>query len=51
MTRHNLLVSAVVAAVCTGILVVFTDIEVGVTRWFNCGPLSAPGEKHSHLCR
>jgi hypothetical protein len=51
MTRHNLLVSAVVAALCTGILVIFTDIEVGVMHWFNCGPLSSRSEKQSQICR
>jgi len=51
MRSKQLLGSGAVALICAGILVLFTDIEVGVTHWFNCGPLSAPGEKHSHLCR
>ena len=44
---------AVVAVVllCGGILVLFTDIEVNMVRWFNCGPLATQGEQQSEVCR
>ena len=51
MTRGNLLVSASVALLCGGILVLFTDVEVGMVHWFNCGPWSTSGEKASEACR
>ena len=50
MGRSQLLVSAAMAALCAGILVLFTDLEVSVVRWFSCGPLSSAGEQRSTLC-
>lgn len=50
MGRSHLLVSAAVVALCTGILVLFTDLELSVVRWFSCGPLSTAGEDRSELC-
>jgi hypothetical protein len=50
MGRSHLLISAAVAALCAGILVLFTDVEVSVVRWFSCGPLSTAGEDRSSLC-
>jgi len=51
MSRKHLLVTGAVAALCAGVLVLFTDIETSVTRWVNCGPLATTGERHSELCR
>ncbi len=51
MKGSHLLVSAAVALTCAAILVLFTDIEVGVVRWINCGPLAGRGEQRSELCR
>ena len=51
MKSSHLAVTAAVAALCAGILVLFTDIELSVVRWFNCGPLSTSGEQRSDVCR
>jgi hypothetical protein len=51
MKPRHLLVSGAVAAICAGILVLFTDIEVSAVRWVNCGPLHAGGERRSEICR
>lgn len=51
MKQSHLLVSAAVAALCAGILVLFTDIEVSLVRWASCGPFSTQGEDRSELCR
>ncbi len=40
MTRSHLLVSASVALLCAGILALFTDAELAILRWFDCGPWS-----------
>jgi hypothetical protein len=44
-------VSGVVAVLCAALLVLFTDIEVGLVRWVSCGPLNAGAERNSELCR
>ena len=46
----TLLISAAVAGLCAGLLVLFTDIEVSVVRWFSCGPLSTASEERTSLC-
>ncbi|MCP9833395.1 MULTISPECIES: hypothetical protein [unclassified Cyanobium] len=51
MSRKHLLVTAAVAALCAGILVLFTDIETSVIRWVNCGPIATEGERRSEVCR
>jgi hypothetical protein len=51
MKGSHIAISAAVAAVCAGILVVFTDIEVSMVRWFSCGPLSTQSEERSELCQ
>ena len=51
MSRRELVVSAVVAALCAGILVVFTDIEATPMRWLHCGPLARPEAKVDRHCR
>ena len=50
MKRSHLAVSAAVAVLCAVILVLFTDIELSVVRWFSCGPFSTHREDHSELC-
>lgn len=44
MSKRHLLVSFWVAALCSTILVLFTDIERSVGHWLQCGsPAAAPG--------
>ncbi|MCP9916830.1 hypothetical protein [Cyanobium sp. ATX 6F1] len=50
MSKTHLLVTGALFALCAGILVLFTDIEVGVYRWFSCGPLAAANEQRSKVC-
>lgn len=51
MNRRQSLVSLAVALLCGGVLVLFTDIEVQMVRWVNCGPLSTDAERASDVCR
>ena len=51
MNRRQSLVSLAVALLCGGVLVLFTDIEVQLVRWVNCGPLSTEAEQASNVCR
>lgn len=51
MTRTQLLVSASVALICGAILVIFTDIEIGLVRWVNCGPLASARARQTPACR
>ncbi|QNG27298.1 MULTISPECIES: hypothetical protein [unclassified Synechococcus] len=51
MTSRQTWATAAVILLCGGILVLFTDVEVGIVRWFNCGPLSTPSEDRSEVCR
>ena len=51
MNRRQSLVSLAVALLCGGVLVLFTDIEVQMVRWFNCGPLSTEAQQNSEVCR
>jgi hypothetical protein len=44
-------ISAAVAALCAGLLVLFTDIEVSAVRWFSCGPFATQGEDQSDVCK
>ena len=50
MKGSQIAISAAVAALCAGMLVLFTDIEVSMVRWFSCGPFSTQGEQRSELC-
>ena len=43
MKPKHFLVTGAIAALCAGILVLFTDIETSITRWVNCGPLATGG--------
>jgi len=51
MSRRQTWATLAVVLLCGGILVLFTDVEVGLVRWFNCGPLSTSGEQRSDVCR
>jgi len=51
MKRSHRLVSAAVALICAAILVLFTDIELKLIRWINCGPLALHRERQSGVCR
>lgn len=51
MNKTHLLVGGAVALVCAGILVLFTDIEVKVVEWVNCGPLALQRDRDSGVCR
>ena len=51
MSRRQSLVSLAVALLCGGVLVLFTDVEVQLMRWVNCGPIATEAEKASDVCR
>ena len=51
MKGSTIAISAAVVALCGGILVLFTDIEVSAVRWVNCGPLASSAEQQSEVCR
>jgi len=47
MNRRQTGAAVAVAFLCAGILVLFTDVEVGFVRWFNCGPIATESEQNS----
>jgi hypothetical protein len=51
MKTSNLLIRGAIAVLCALILVVFTDIEVSMVRWFSCGPFSTASEQQSEVCK
>lgn len=51
MNGRTIAISAAVAAICAGILVVFTDAELSLVRWFSCGPLAPEADRTSAVCR
>jgi hypothetical protein len=52
MSQRHWIVTAIVAALCSGILVLFTDVEVTVVRFLNCGPFAPAAARHNRdLCR
>ena len=51
MTSRQTWATVAVILLCGGILVLFTDVEIGLVRWFNCGPLSTSAEDRSEVCR
>ena len=51
MTSRQTLASLAVSALCVGILVLFTDIEVQLMRWVNCSAIATEAEKNSDVCR
>jgi hypothetical protein len=51
MTVGNLLSGTAVALFFLGILVLFTDVEVGMVRWFLCGPWSSEVSRQNRECQ
>ena len=51
MTSRQTLATLAVSALCVGILVLFTDIEVQLVRWVNCSTIATETEKNSDVCR
>ena len=45
MTSRQTLATLAVSALCVGILVLFTDIEVQLVRWVNCSAIDTEAEK------
>ena len=45
------LATLAVSALCLGILVLFTDIEMQLVRWVHCGAIATEAEKNSDVCR
>jgi hypothetical protein len=50
MNRRDALISTAVLLICSGILVLFTDVEERLVRWVNCGPLATAEEQRSLIC-
>jgi hypothetical protein len=51
MSKRDWQVSALLVLICGGILVLFTDVELRLVRWVNCGVLAPSNERNSELCR
>ena len=51
MNKRQALSTVVVAMLCVGILVLFTDLEVQLVRWVNCGTIATEAERESEMCR
>ena len=51
MDRRNTLVSLALVLICGGILVVFTDVELSVVHWVNCGPLASDDARRTPVCQ
>ena len=51
MTSRQTLATLAVSALCVGILVLFTDIEVQLVRWVNCSAIATETGKNSDVCR
>ena len=51
MSKQHGLVSGALVLLCSGVLVLFTDVETSLVRWVNCGPLSSADDRQSRICR
>lgn len=51
MNKRQTLSTVVVAMLCVGILVLFTDLEVQLVRWVNCSTIATEAERESEVCR
>ncbi|WP_413744381.1 hypothetical protein [Synechococcus sp. MIT S9451] len=51
MSRRQTWATLAVILLCGGILVLFTDVELNLVRWVNCGPLSTGADERSEVCR
>ncbi|MBE9172790.1 hypothetical protein IQ216_06750 [Cyanobium sp. LEGE 06143] len=49
--RRDALVSLALVVVCGAILALFTDVELTLVRWVNCGPLAAEESRRSDRCQ
>ena len=45
MNSRETLATLAVSALCVGILVLFTDIEVQLVRWVNCSAIATEAKK------
>ncbi|QNI69433.1 hypothetical protein [Cyanobium sp. NS01] len=50
MTVGKLLSGTAVGLLFVGILVLFTDVDVAMVRWFNCGPWSSEVSRQEFEC-
>lgn len=48
---RNTVVGGLLVLLCGAILAIFTDVELRVVEWVNCGPLSPADERSSSVCR
>jgi hypothetical protein len=51
MDRRSTLVSLALVLLCGGILVLFTDVELKIVQWVNCGPLASSEARRAPLCK
>jgi hypothetical protein len=51
MSKSDWRVTARLVLICSGILVLFTDVELRLVRWVNCGVLAPASERGSAVCR
>ena len=51
VNKRQTLSTLIVAMLCIGILVLFTDLEVQLVRWWNCSTISTEAERESQMCR
>ena len=53
MNGRQSLISLLLVILCVGILVLFTDIELLLVRWVNCGPIRHESERstNSQVCQ
>ncbi|EDY38857.1 hypothetical protein CPCC7001_1736 [Cyanobium sp. PCC 7001] len=51
MISRNTVVGGLLVLLCGAILAIFTDVELRVVEWVNCGPLSPADERSSSVCR
>ena len=51
MTSRQTWATVAVVLLCSGILVLFTDVEVQLVRWFNCGPIATQSEQDSNIAK
>ena len=51
MTSRQTLATLAVSALCVGIWVLFTDIEIKLVRWVNCSAIATEAGKNNDVCR
>jgi hypothetical protein len=47
--RRDALVSLGVLVLCAGLLSLFTDVELRLVRWVNCGPLASAAARADRI--